>query len=140
MQYLSSKIVGDSDVERVIVGDFNCPQIYWLSGSVVGPSESVNRSIVFQKQFLDQVHNAGLDWLITDEVTRRRKVGSSIQESTLDQIFVSEESLISEFNIKGPLGKSDHVSMILDLNVAPPKKSHCNDIDDVKRNWSKCSL
>ena len=140
LRFFSSAISGDSDLEKIIVGDFNCPNVSWLSGSVIGPNESVNKALIFQKQLIEYVHNVGLDWLITDEITRRRMVGNKVQESTIDQIFCTEESLVSEFSIGGPLGKSDHVSVITDLNVSIPNNTHCNDIDDVKRNWAKLSL
>ena len=44
---------------------------------------------------------------------------------------------MSEFKISQPLGKSDHVSMIIDLNLFQPKASHNFDVDDKVRNWAK---
>ena len=111
----------DNKVEKVLVGDFNFPNVLWVSGNVVGPKNSVNNSIMLQKIFVDGVHNNGLSWSITDEITRRRMVGNTLQESSIDQVFSSEESLITEFNIFSPLGKSDHVSIIVDLNIFQPE-------------------
>ena len=31
-------------------------------------------------------------------------------------------------------------SIITDLNITLPNNTHCNDIDDIKRNWAKLSL
>ena len=121
-------------------GDFNCPDISWVSGNVVGPKNSVNNNIVLQQKFVDNVHNAGLSWLVTDEITRRRKVGIKVQESTIDQVFLSEESLVNEFNLYSPLGKSDHVSMIVELGLVKINQCHSTEIDDAKRNWSKVTL
>ena len=105
MDYFNSKLIVDDDLEKVIIGDFNCPNISWLSGNIAGPVNSVNSTINFQKDFLEKIHNNGLSWLITDEITRRRKVGNVVQESTIDQIFCSEQSLVSEFKISHLLAK-----------------------------------
>ena len=47
----------DNEVEKVLVGDFNFPNVSWVSGNVVGPKNSVNKSIMLQKIFVDGVHN-----------------------------------------------------------------------------------
>ena len=57
----------------------------------------MNKNIVLQQNFLDIVQNNVLSWIITDEVTRSKKVCNVVQESTIDQIFCTDESLISEF-------------------------------------------
>ena len=75
---------------------------------------------------MDIDQNNELSWIITDEVTCRRKVGNVVQESTIiDQIFC-------EFQINQPLGESDHVSIVIDLNLFQPDKKHCYDVDDIK--------
>ena len=79
----------------MLVGDFNFPNVSWVSGNVVGPKNSVNNSIILQKHFVDGVHNNGLSWSITDETTWQRMVGNTLQKSTIDQGFSSEESFIS---------------------------------------------
>ena len=136
VQSASSK----NDLEKVLFGDFNFPNISWISGNVIGPNNSVNKGVVLQQKFVNEVHNAGLSWLITDEITRRRMVGNKLQESTIDQVFSSDDSLITDFNLFSPLGKSDHVSIIVDLNIFKVDQSHSTEVDDVKRNWSKVKL
>ena len=42
-----------------------------------------------------------------------------------DQVLLSEESLVSEFKISQPLGKSDHVTIVTDLNICKRDGSHC---------------
>ena len=137
LKYFCSKISSDYNVEKVIFGDFNCPDISWLSGNVAGPADTINKSLLCQRSFLDIVHEYGLSWLITNDITRRRKVGNVVQESTIDQVLLSEESLVSEFKISQPLGKSDHVTIVTDLNICKRDGSHCHDVDDVRRNWAK---
>ena len=73
---------------------------------------------------MEYVENTHASWSITDKITRRRMVGNTPQESTIDQVFSSEESLITEFNIFSPLGKSDHVYIIVDFNIFQPEQCH----------------
>ena len=124
----------------MILGDFNCPEISWLSGNVIGPSNSVNKNIVLQQNFLDIVQNNGLSWIITYEVTCRRTVGNVVQESTIDQIFCTDESLISKFQINQPLGKSDHVSIVIDLNLFQPDKNTVMTLIIFKENGPRWNL
>ena len=60
LETFSQKAVCDNDIEKVIFGDFNCPDIFWVSGNVVGPKNSVDNNIVLQQKFVDNVHNPGL--------------------------------------------------------------------------------
>ena len=106
LNYFSSKTAGNVDLEKIIVGDYNCPNVSWLSENVAGPINSTNKEIIVQQKLLVNIHDAGLSWLITDEVTRRRKVGQTIQKSsTIDKIFCSDNSLVSECSVSQPLGK-----------------------------------
>ena len=59
LETFSQKAVCDNDIEKVIFGDFNCPDISWVSGNV-GPKNYVDNNIVLQQKFVDNVHNAGL--------------------------------------------------------------------------------
>ena len=75
--------------------------------------------------------------------TRVARKGNTFTYSTIDVIITNcyadfENS--SEFNIFSPLGKSDHVSIIVDLNIFQPEQCYSTEIDDVKRNWSKVNL
>ena len=97
--------------EKIFLGDFNFSDVSWLSGSVLGSVESANSSLQIQRKYVDVIHNAGLNWLLTDQITRRRIVSDEVQESLLDQVLCTEESLINDFEIGPPLGKSDHVSL-----------------------------
>ena len=107
---------GDKDIEKVLLGDFNYSDISWVSGNVVAPVNSTNQHVKNQQSFLETVHDNGLSWLLTDQVTRRRMVKDKLQESLIDQVFVTEEALVTDFNIGPPLGNSDHVSICVQLN------------------------
>ena len=89
---------------------------------------------------MDIVQNNGLSWIITYEVTRRRTVGNVVQESTIDQIFCTDESLISKFQINQPLGKSDHVSIFIDLNLFQPDKNTVMTLIIFKENGPRWNL
>ena len=53
--------------------------------------------------------------------------------------FCSDNPLVSDFTVNHPLRKSDHVPLVVDLNLFQPDKNHCHNVDDLKRNWSKTS-
>ena len=132
-------LLSATDIETILVGDFNLPNISWLSGILNAPSNSRNKSMTIQKDWLNLVENNGLNWLLTDEITRRRVFGDTFQESTLDQLFTTNEAMISELNIVSPLGKSDHVSFDVELNFHHPGASKPVDNLSSKqsRSWSK---
>ena len=127
------------ETETVIVGDFNMPDVCWITGTLNAPRSTSNRSLLIQDTWLKLVENNGLAWLLTDEITRRRLFGGSIQESTLDQVFSTNDAMFSEFDVVSPLGKSDHMCVNLELNF------HCPKVVDKakskpkpkKRAWSK---
>ena len=132
------EIKGDKEIEKVLLGDFNYSDISWVSGNVVAPVNSTNQHVKNQQSFLETVHDNGLSWLLTDQVTRRRMVKDKLQESLIDQVFVTEEALVTDFNIGPPLGNSDHVSICVQLNVFDPSKNSPG-ANTQKKNWSKLS-
>ena len=99
----------DHNVESLILGDFNLPNVTWFSGSIKGPIDTKNKGLNNEKKYLDCFHNNGLSWYITEEVTRRRLVNGILQESTLDQVLSTNQALINQVAVVSPLGKSDHV-------------------------------
>ena len=133
--------LSDYNGESIIVGDFNLPNVSWLSGTVNAPVSSNNRGLVIQKQFMECFHDNGLVWFITDEVTRRRVANGKLQESTLDQVLSTNEAIINEVNIVAPLGKSDHVCFDVELNL-----SHKDTIQneaakkEPRKLWGKISI
>ena len=133
--FLSQKVNSDQHIEKILFGDFNFTDISWLSGNVVAPANSVNNYINSQQRFMNSINSAGYSWLLTDQVTRRRMVAGTLQESLLDQVLFSEESLISDFRLGPPIGKSDHMTIFVELNIF--KAAPINNTSEVKRNWSK---
>ena len=82
-----------------------------------GAIESNNKATQLQKDYLDFITDQGLTWHVTDEITRRRVVSGVLQESTLDQVITSNDAIISSFEMLAPLGKSDHRSILCNLNL-----------------------
>ena len=58
----------------------------------------------------------GFSWFIEDEKTRIRNVNGVLQQSTLDQVFANNNDLVNNVEITAPLGKSDHVGMMVEVN------------------------
>lgn len=112
--------LADSNEETVVFGDFNAPDVCWETGFVNAPHNTTNQSLLRQIKFMKTMQNCGYAWFITDNITRRRLVGGVVQESTLDQIFCTNESLIIDHNITAPLGKSDHLGICSDMNLYRP--------------------
>ena len=121
--------------ETLVVGDFNLTDVNWITGSVVAPSVTTNKSLVSQMKFMDTIHQCGYTWYITDEVTRRRMVNGILQESTLDQILSTSDAAVTDFNVVSKLGKSDHLCILVELNMS-------NEISSLEQQtlvpaWSK---
>ena len=87
-----------------------------------------------QQKYLDLFSQLGLTACINDgTVTRRRLVDGTLQESLLDQVLVSDLNSVVDVTTVAPLGKSDHVSILVDLKTR-------NDINYIKKEkecWSK---
>ena len=106
-----------ADDELVLVGDLNLADVCWVTGTVSGPTATKNRVLNVQHDYINLITDLGLSWHITDEITRRRVVSGVLQESTLDQVVSSNEAIVNCVKFLAPLGKSDHVSLLVDLNV-----------------------
>ena len=122
--------------EVIITGDFNMSNTNWVSGSVMGPVDSRDSSIIRQHEFMNTFTECGLVWYITDEITRRRVVDGILQESTLDQVLCTNYALVNNLSIKSPLGKSDHVSMLIEVNADTSNDTQFIN-NDKKHNWGK---
>ena len=127
--------VGHSPNETIVVGDFNLPEICWVTGTVGGSVEAGGGNLY--SSYMNLITELGLSWLITDEVTRRRLVGDVIQESTLDQVFVSNDALVVNHKMLAPLGKSDHMCIKVELNIDIENNVKFRRLE--KQNWSKVS-
>ena len=67
----------------------------WENGSVIGVLSSENKFLNIQLEYLTLFTEKGMNWSLTNEVTRRRMVNGALQESLLDQILFTNDALVS---------------------------------------------
>ena len=75
--------------ESLILGDFNLPDVSWVTGTVNCKADTDNKVLLNQIRFIELFDLKGLSWYFTDEITRRRMVKGVLQESLLDQILTT---------------------------------------------------
>ncbi len=95
-----------NDVDQIIFGDFNFPEISWMDESCSKDMTHVS------SRFLESTREASLIQHIT-EPTRWR---DGQQSNTLDLLFTNKDGLISDMDILPPIGKSDHGTIIFNLH------------------------
>ncbi|KAL5252522.1 hypothetical protein ACHWQZ_G015336 [Mnemiopsis leidyi] len=100
-------------------GDFNLPNVSWDNGTVKRNITCKNQFIMTQQEFMDIFNENGLTWYFTNDTTRRRLVKETLQESLLDQVLYTNDALVNGCKIVSPLGRSDHVGIMVDLVVSP---------------------
>ena len=121
-------------------GDFNLSHVSWISGTILGHNVSGNNMILRQKKYLDLIHDLGLSWLLTTEVTRRRLNNSTgeMNESLLDQLIFTDDSLVNDFQLGSHLGKSDHVTISVELSLPHLEALEVDKVvSEERRCWSK---
>ena len=78
-----------------------------------------------------------MKWFSTNETTRRRLVNGVLQEGIIDQVLYKNEALVIEAKL---LGRSDHISMQIELGVSLEEEL-LPEINVIKKpNWSKVSI
>ncbi len=97
-------------VNLIIVGDFNFPEIDWVNEVCL---ENVNHVAY---KFMEAVRDSFL-YQHCIEPTRFRYGQTA---NVLDLVFSSEQDLINEVQTGPPLGKSDHCSLLVEVNATAP--------------------
>ena len=128
-----ANIPTDGGRNIILVGDLNLPNVDWKHGIVKKPENSVDKNLCMQSEFLDLFIAKGFNWFIEDQITRIRKVNDNLQQSTLDQVLSSNESLINSVEFQAPLGKSDHLGLLIELNV----NVNLDYVMNKRKNWYK---
>jgi hypothetical protein len=124
--------------DTVLIGDFNLPDISWETGSLKNCNSSTNnKSLLQQLEFMDTFNQLGLNWGLVNEITRRRMVQGVLQKSLLDQVLYTNDALVSSVKLLSNLGKSDHVSLKIELGISLKKPSNQNEAVVLKPCWSK---
>ena len=74
------------------------------------------------------------------ETARRRLVNGVLQDSILDQVLYTNEALVIKAKLLASFGKSDHISMQIELGVSLGEEL-LPEINVIKKpNWSKVSI
>ena len=89
----------------VIVGDFNFCNIYWNLKCIKTPSESASH-------FLNTVNDLFLEQLVSEPT--RYRVGQI--QNILDLVLTNNCYFVDSIDYCDPLGKSDHISLVISLN------------------------
>ena len=104
--------------ETILVGDFNLADVSWETGSVKCSELTTNDNLLLQREYMDLFNELGMKWFLTNETTRRRLVNGVLQESILDQGLYTKEALVIEAKLLASFGRSDHISMQIELGVS----------------------
>ncbi|KAL5254377.1 hypothetical protein ACHWQZ_G013979 [Mnemiopsis leidyi] len=94
--------------------------------------------MMIQQEYMDVFNDNGLTWYFTNDITRRRLVKDTLQESLLDQVLYTNDALVNGCEIVSPLGRSDHVGIMLDLVVSPSTDTRVKQ-KVLKPIWGKVS-
>ena len=100
-----------------IVGDFNYPDINWVTGST--PGSRNNDGLSPEGSFVEMTR----DLFLTQHTKGFTRSRGTDEPSLLDLVFTNEPRIVSEIVHHAPLGKSDHqiLTFTLDCYVEPPK-------------------
>lgn len=107
---------------KVVIGDFNYPQIDWhTESSTVSNDHIASKFLKASKDSFFYQHQI---------TPTRHRVGQ--RANTLDLVFTNSEELVSDLKVEAPLGKSDHFSLLITLSVTASKTEKKS-----KRNFRK---
>ena len=124
--------------ETVLIGDLNLPDISWETGSLTtSNSSTINKSLLQQLEFMDAFNQLGLSWGLVNEITRCRMVQGVLQKSLLDQVLYTNDALVSSVKLLSNLGKSDHLSLKIELGISLNKPTSHSETVVKKPSWSK---
>ena len=98
-------------------GDFNIPEIDWITNTVQGSENSLGF------KFLETIRDCYLYQHVT-ETTRGRGTN---KPSTIDLIFTNEQGMVRDLSIDAPLGKSDHSLVNFSLVLTTKRSNTCTD-------------
>ena len=111
-----SSINEENFSRTVVMGDFNYREIDWNHWISEAPDEHNSHG------FIEAVR----DSFLFQHVNFNTRFRDNQRPSLLDLVFSSDELLLSNIEQLSPLGKSDHVSIIFDIQGYTRKHKHCN--------------
>ncbi len=90
--------LANENIDTVIIGDFNFPEIDWLD-------EVCNKD---ETHVASRFLKASRDGFMLQHVKEPTRWRNGQRSNTLDLIFTNKDSLVSDIQIRSPIGKSDH--------------------------------
>ena len=136
----STKDICKTSNKFEMVGDFNLPDVSWDTGNVKCPQVTQNELFLQRMQYVETFNELGMKWFLTNETTRCRLVNGVLQKSILDQVLFTKEALVTDVNLLSNFGKSDHVTMKIEIGVPLGKEPPPETSVIKKPNWSKVSV
>ena len=124
-----------SQTHKIIVGDFNYPNITWSPEPSIMTSTSTepnSRTPSSEHVFVECIRDTFMHQNITEE-TRYRNESSSI----LDLLFTNETSTVEQISYHDPLGASDHCGISFNISVNLPPASKTKRLLYNKGNYDK---
>jgi Reverse transcriptase (RNA-dependent DNA polymerase)/Endonuclease-reverse transcriptase len=94
----------------LILGDFNFPNIAWPLNKNQGEKDS---NVAPEDIFLSNYKDSSLIQLV-NKPTRYRE---NNEPSLLDYIMTNDETLITEIKYSAPIGKSDHITLLTNIQI-----------------------
>ena len=90
---------------KIIVGDFNMPNITWTPDPILSTHSKNSDQI-----FVEIIRDAFLNQLVTENTRFRNNSASK-----LDLVFTNEISIVEKLSFLDPLGASDHVGISFEI-------------------------
>ena len=108
--------LNDENFARIVVmGDFNYRDIDWSLWTSGAPEDHSSHG------FIEAVR----DGFMCQHVTFNTRFRENQSPSMLDLVFSSDELLVNSINQLSPLGKSDHVSIIFNIECTSQDNRSC---------------
>ena len=125
--HLLHSVLAANSSHLLICGDFNIPQVDWISSFSSAPDAH------FSHKFLDAVHSC----LLFQHVTRPTRFREGERPSVLDLLFTNEEGMLMDLQYLPGLGKSDQVTLWFQLACYTHQTSaQLNRLNFNRAKWS----
>ena len=125
--HLLHSVLAANPSHLLICGDFNIPQVDWISSFSSAPDAH------FSQKFLDAVHSC----LLFQHVTQPTRFREGERPSVLDLVFTNEEGMVMGLQYLPGLGKSDHVTLWFQLACYTHQTSaQLNRLNFNRARWS----
>ena len=100
--------VSDINVQyKILLGDFNLPQIRWSNHTTEGGP------VDFNTVFIEKVR----DCFLTQHIQEVTRIKGDNAGNTLDLLFTNDEEIIEDIRTDSPLGRSDHACIFVSVNM-----------------------